>query len=396
MTRHIGFLFNHDTDHQVRHLAPMVPALAALGADVKISVMATTRDQLEVARTIIGNQVPCYFHLLNVPSIIELLDRAFKKIAPFKRVAALKSNLDFFRNLDALVVPERTSLMLKDRFGLKDLKMVRVCHGAGDRDVAWSGNISKFDYVMLPGPKHHSRMLELGLVQPENSSVIGYMKFDSLMNEPKPQLPFKEDRPTVLYNPHFDPYLSSWYDMGLDVLEYFADNQEFNLIFAPHIMLFQRRIHTSLANKVARWRKELPKHFSKYDNILIDTGSKACTDMTYTRAADIYLGDVSSQVYEFIAQPRPCVFLNTHGAEWKNNPLYKFWSMGPVASSVTELHNALHISIESQSFYNKTQARLFKESIDLQNKPSAERAAEALAAFMDIDTCVANPIKKYR
>lgn len=29
--------------------------------------------------------------------------------------------------------------------------------------------------------------------------------------------------------------------------------------------------------------------------------------MTYTPAADIYLGDVSSQSYEFLLDPRPCL-----------------------------------------------------------------------------------------
>jgi hypothetical protein len=359
----------------------MVAALENTASDVEISVLASSRAQLNVARQIIGHNVRCHFHLLEVPPYIALLDALFSKVAPFKRVAMLKYNLDIFEKLDALVVPERTSLLLKQKFGLTDLKMVRVCHGAGDRDVAWAGNIADFDYVMLPGTKHLSRMLEMGLVRPDNSAVIGYMKLDTLKGK-KPQLPFKDERPTVVYNPHFDPHLSSWHNMGLDVLEQFADNDDYNLIFAPHIMLFQRRIHTSLAHKVVRWRKDLSKRFLEYDNILVDTSSAALNDMTYTRAADIYLGDVSSQVYEFIANPRPCVFLNSHTADWKDNPLYKFWKMGPVVENVDDLFDALKYSTENQSLFRMAQIKLFRDSIDLQDTPSANRAADALLQFL--------------
>ena len=64
--------------------------------------------------------------------------------------------------------------------------------------------------------------------------------------------------------------------------------------------------------------------------ILIDTGSERCVDMTYTSAADIYVGDVSSQVCEFLETPRPCVFLNAHQIDWQNNPDFAHWHFGDV------------------------------------------------------------------
>jgi len=395
MTQHLGFLFNHEAIHQIRHLAPMIPALVARAENVKISVLASTSEQLQIAREVVGDIPGCSFHLLRLPRSIQVLDRIFRMFGPFKRVATLISNLDLFRSLDVLVVPESTSLMLKENFGLKNLKMVRVCHGAGDRDIAWSSNISKFDFVMLPGEKHRSRLLSMGLVKPENNAVIGYLKFDSLSKTAVPHLPFKDQRPIVVYNPHFDPYLSSWYDMGHDILEYFANSQDFNLVFAPHIMLFQRKIHTSLARKIIRWQKNIPPHLRSCSNIITDVGSSASTDMTYTRAADIYLGDVSSQVYEFVAQPRPCVFLNAHDAKWKNDPTYKFWSMGPVVSSISELDRALRSSLENPSLFKMAQTQLFKDSIDLQTKPSTERAAEALMTFMKLRARKQEPEKKF-
>ncbi len=401
MTKRIGFLFNHEAIHQVSHLAPMIPAFARRALDAHIDIIASSFEQLKVIQSIIGHVPGCKYHLLDMPASSGHLNQILSKAGPWKRYATLKHNLDLFRSLDALIVPERTSLLLKTHFGLTDLKLIRVCHGAGDRDVAWSQNISQFDYVLLPGKKHRDRMLELGIITPENHAVIGYMKFDAFaeaeQNTPslhKVRKIFSNDKPVVVYNPHFDPYLSSWYTMGNEVLSYFAENQDYNLIFAPHIMLFKRRLHTSLANKTVRWRKNLSKRFENIDNIHIDPGSLASVDMTYLNAADIYLGDVSSQVYEFIAKPRPCIFLNGHNALWENNPQYRFWQLGPVAENVSALDKALANADKDFSIYAGKQRDWFAKSIYMPPTPAADVAADAVIKFMDIEPCPQVAIEK--
>src|SRR3546814_13087079 len=76
--------------------------------------------------------------------------------------------------------------------------------------------------------------------------------------------------------------------------------------------------------------------------MLIDTGSLATIDMTYTLAADIYRGDVSSQVYEFLWQPRPCLFLDAEGVDgWERNPTYRCWPTGHVLRDAADLAAAL-------------------------------------------------------
>ena len=83
--------------------------------------------------------------------------------------------------------------------------------------------------------------------------------------------------------------------MGLDVFDFFVENSNYNLIFAPHVVLFKRFI---------RHKGFLPKKYYDTPNILIDTGSQASADMTYMLNSDIYLGDVSSQVSS--APSPPC------------------------------------------------------------------------------------------
>jgi hypothetical protein len=40
--------------------------------------------------------------------------------------------------------------------------------------------------------------------------------------------------------------------------------------------------------------------------------------MTYTQTADVYIGDASNQVNEFIRTPRPYIFLNPDRIDWRS------------------------------------------------------------------------------
>ena len=72
-------------------------------------------------------------------------------------------------------------------------------------------------------------------------------------------------------------------------------------------------------------------------NVRIDRGSEASIDMSYTEAADVYIGDVSSQVYEFLRRPRPCIFVNLGGVDWRGNDHYAHWHLGQVIERAEEL-----------------------------------------------------------
>src|SRR5205823_4898718 len=134
--------------------------------------------------------------------------------------------------------------------------------------------------------------------------------------------------PTVLYNPHFDPSVGSWPGMGRAVIDRLAGSDDFNLVVAPHVRLFEHAAATARAPV---------ESLAQPGRVRVDLGSLASSDMTYTGQADIYLGDVSSQVYEFIARPRPCVFLNPHRVAWRDDPNYLFWRMGEVIEDLDDL-----------------------------------------------------------
>ena len=384
----VGFLYNHEVPHQVAHTAPILKAMRERHPGIDVSVLTSTDEQRDLVASGIGADLVAStpFIALDTDKADRGLRKAANAVAPARRLSVLQENLDTFAKFDVLVVPESTTLQLKKMFGLDHLKFVLTHHGAGDRAVAQKASIRDFDFVLVAGQKDEQRHKEHGLIRDGGYAVAGYPKFDFIPEGGTPRL-FDNDNPVVVYNPHFDPHLSSWYDFGEDVLQAFADNPDLNLIFAPHIMLFQRRVQTSVEYKRVRRVRSVPKRFHGLPNIHIDLGSPRSVDMTYTRAADIYLGDVSSQAYEFLAERRPTIFLNSHNADWPGNPLYLNWTTGPVLDSVEGLIDAVREAKATHADYLPAQNLAFSDTFALDPDDgsgllSSARAADAIAEWL--------------
>ncbi len=382
----IGFLFNHDQIHQIAHSLPVAVALAAAEPDAKISIATTnSRNKAEVGRLLGSNTQPNFERIeLQIRSFgSRLIEKIFGKLLPAAKLLIYRDNLEYFRSLDALVVTERTSLILKSRYGLAKLRMILIDHGAGDRAIGFGPSTAAFDHILAAGPKIKDRLIAEAGVAPDKLTIIGYPKFDAVATQ-RVTLPFQSNgNTTVLYNPHVSPHLSSWFKHGREVLDWFVAHPEYNLIFAPHIMLFQRRAVFTVDKLRMALPGVLDKKYRMAPNIHIDLGSAASTDMTYTNAADIYLGDVSSQIYEFLRFPRPAIFLNSHGHDHKDNPDYAHWRAGDVITSVGRLGLALErADAEHVAHYRSAQTALFDYTFDLIDEPSSQRAARAIAEIV--------------
>ena len=126
----------------------------------------------------------------------------------------------------------------------------------------------------------------------------------------------------------------------------------------------------------------IDQRFRDAPNILVDLGSAASTDMTYTAAADIYLGDVSSQVYEFLYRPRPCLFLDAHATRWAGDANYAHWQAGEVVTDTQGLGAALDRAVAQHDLYRPVQRALFQRSFELTAERSAVRAARAVMSVL--------------
>ncbi|WP_172379444.1 hypothetical protein [Vibrio sp. Vb339] len=113
---------------------------------------------------------------------------------------------------------------------------------------------------------------------------------------------FNNDRRTVVFNPHFNKKVgaNAWDSMGVRVLDYLSSSNEFNVIFAPHPRLGEILKKTDF------------DRFRCKNNVIIDLDSENLSNLYYSNYCDVYVGDVSSQVYEYIAiKRRQCIFIDT-------------------------------------------------------------------------------------
>lgn len=265
--------------------------------------------------------------------------------------------------------------LLKAKKDRNKPKFIFLEHGTPGRAYSYNKDILDFDFHLQCGSFHNACLREMNLLNTDYK-VTGYPKLDVVKLD-KTEKKFNNNKPTVLYNPHFTPPLSSWHFMGLEVLEYFYNSKEYNLVFAPHINLF---------NKVGGDDQAvIPKKYFNAENIYIDLGSDKSVNMTYTKSSDIYLGDVSSQVYEFMTQPRPCIFLNPENLDFKDDINYRFWKCGEVINTANKLNSALKNSEETfKKTYKVIQEKITSENYytEAGSTPS-ERAANAINEYLE-------------
>lgn len=370
----ILFLFIGEP-HQALHALPIAAELHALAPEVELEV-AIAGEAHRWVTDLVRAEYPTFaprIKTLAIP-VISALQKMLTGTDDLPRLVSLLGHIRYFRSFDAIVVPERTTTLIRHCLGSRT-KLVFTPHGAGDKAIMLDPRDRFFDFVLVAGEKSERRLLEAGTITPGRYAVNGYVKLDFMRKASMNRPPlFDNDRPTVLYAPHFRPDQSSWPVMGTEIIRAFAAQDRYNLVVAPHIRLFHR------AEKQAKAAIEAMAVPGK---IHIDLGSNRLVDMSYTGGADIYLGDVSSQVYEFLDTPGPCVFLNTHGAQWQDDPNYLFWTLGEVVTNVPDAMAAIgRAQAEHPRFVEQQKAAL---SLSIGGDPTgaALRGAQAILAFLN-------------
>jgi hypothetical protein len=372
----VAFLFNAQA-HQVLHGATIAEALAERW-QAGIDILSPTEVNLDIAYDVIAPHLRqlIAFHLVGSRLARYVAERRGRIIPPkLLTLLAVRRRLNDY---DAIALPERTSILLR-RLGVNRPRFIHIDHGAGDRAAGFDPRIALFDFALLAGEKQRIRMMAEGLIHPERSAIVGYPKFEAADRlRDRDWTPFADDKPIILYNPHFSKELGSAFRHGTDLVTKIIRTGKYNVIIAPHIRMCANRSGRACAEAIFG-------HFRIFPNVHLDLGSQRSLDMTYTSLADIYLGDVSSQVYEFLRHPRPCVFVNSHAKPWKYDANYAHWHFGPVIEHPCEIADALLFAIDRQRYYASIQARAFVETFNLDKcEPCSRRAARAIAQFLDL------------
>lgn len=361
--------------HQTLHALPIALEMSARHPEISVHVACLTASHLELARSLatLYPEARVQFDLLPISEKLRLRIEA-QGLRVMDRLLGLFFSRRYFRGFEAIIVPEATSLQLRN-MGVRTPRMIWTGHGAGDRAIGFAQHLRKFDYLLVPGRKVEDRMLKSGIIRPGFYHRGTYAKFDLVRRMHARRQPlFNNNRPTVLYNPHFVQRFSSWKAMGRDLLDFFARQEQYNVIFAPHFRLFDNNRDEGEA---------LKRDYASVPHLLIDPGSQRSIDMTYTMGADLYLGDVSSQVAEFMIKPRPCLFLNAHQADWQNNPNYQSWTLGPVTDNIARPAEDIVKAFETHSRFLEIQRQYVLETFEtLGEQPTAPAAADAIVDFL--------------
>ena len=319
--------------HQLFHLAPVAASLARLCPDLRVTCLyhdeATGRRLREVRARM--DAPGLRVEPIDLPGWMRAAARRLHRPSLLK-LPLLRRIARRYRHALAVVSPERTSAWLR-WLGMAETPLIHFRHGAGDRSPKSEKRLDAFDLIVLPGDKDVERAVHRHGIDWAKLCRCGYVKLDYLVRHRAGTTarPFDNDRPVVLYNPHFDPRLSSWADAQA-VIDAFARQDRYTLVVAPHI-----RLGANLsASEKRRWQG-----MAVPGRILVDLDSDRLVDMHHVLGADIYLGDVSSQLYEFLARPRPVAFLNSHGVDWRGDARYAGWHLGVVTDGPASVIDAI-------------------------------------------------------
>jgi hypothetical protein len=353
MVHEIAFLAISQA-HQFLHWLATALRLAGR-SDVRVTVLVSTPDGGDFIRSYDPENRLRIEHL-RAPSL-----RRHSLFTPPLRWPVLLLNAGRIARHPVIVTTEVTSSLLYRLPGFRS-RMIHLKHGAGDREGGYNPKHASFDLTLVNGPKDKERLIERGLGTEENIRVVGYGKFELI--RPNTERLFTHDQPIALYNPHFDEKVGTWIRHGREIVKAMEKIPDWNFVVAPHVKL-----------------RRGPFVRSKARNILIDRGSVRSIDLTYTQAADVYIGDASSQVYEFIRTPRPCIFLNLDRVDWRSHPNYAHWHLGQVIDSLDELPDALARAKDLQPQFEEAQRKMSAASIDQSDVPASERQAQAILEF---------------
>jgi glycosyltransferase involved in cell wall biosynthesis len=247
---------------------------------------------------------------------------------------------------------------------------VYLPHGLLNREFGSHPHIREYDLAIIPGARDLQEFQQrLGLLP--QAVIAGYSKLDYLhYHQLQPPALFREKKPVILYNPHFEPQFSSFFDQGRQLMEALAATGKYNLIFLPH---------PDLAGKHPREVQELKK---LPHTVVID---RPRINLDYLAAADVYITDVSSSVFEWLYFDKPALFFNTKNVDWRQDRYYSSWILGRVARTIPEMLAAIEEALLPGDDFRATRTRILHECFANREQPVSRMIAGLILARIKAD-----------
>lgn len=368
MTRTVAFLFLGET-LLIPHLYPIVEALAEAAPELPIALwVSTSVHETLLTRWTAGLS---NVRIRRAPGFAHVRDPASGRNPRLPaKIPMLLRLLPHLRRADVVVCAEQTSLWLPRLFPLR-ARFVKTSHGVGSMSARDDPRRRAAALTLVPSELERQTYLDRGFA-PNTFVATGYVK-TAFAHRTHAVPPFADARPVLLYTPHWQRHRSSWWRWGAEVVRSLVADGRYNLIFAPHQRLVER----------APEIRVLMREIEALPHVHCDLDGFAMVDGSYTQLADIYLGDTSSQVIEFMATPRPCVFLNADGVDWRGDPAYAQWACGTVVDTLDDLLPALARAPSVQHGFAEMQADYAARALGDTSGAAPARAAAAILGQLE-------------
>ncbi|WP_419825781.1 hypothetical protein [Sphingomonas sp.] len=369
MPSRIAFLFLGET-LLIPHLYPVMEALARRGAGVAIDCwVATGVHERLIAGWLADAGLARHVRLRRAPGWRALSHLRHGENPPLgSKLPMLLRLAPRLLSARIVVCAEQTSLWLPRAFPFLSMRFVKTSHGVGSMSARDDPRRRAAYRMLVPSELERATYLDRGFA-PERVIATGYVK--SAFRPAARARPFDGSRPVLVYAPHWQRHRSSWWAWGREIVAMLAAQDRFDVILAPH----QR-----LAERDPASRAVLAAAAGRHVHIAGDDFNRV--DGTHMAAADLYLGDTSSQIVEYLANPRPCVFLNPGRVDWRATDDHDFWACGEVVDRLEALFDALARAVVEHPRYVDLQRAYAVASLGVTGSRAAENAADAVLAAL--------------
>lgn len=349
----------------VPHLWPIVDALARQEPELPIDLWISTSVHEDLIDGWLGPEHR-NLRLRRAPGFVALKDFERGRNPPLPaKLPMLARLVPMLRGARVVVCAEQTSLWIPRVLPTRT-RYIFTVHGAGPLNYNRDGRLKCAWRLLVPSALHTPEHLANG-IRPERIVETGYAKA-SFPPSLRPSDLFADARPILLYAPHWQRHRSSWWNWGREIVAMLAEQDRYNVILAPHQRLFERDPEACAALQVLKARP----------HIHVDSDSFAMVDGSYTAMADLYLGDSSSQIVEYLAQPRPCVLLDSPGMSWRSDEQEGYRNCGDVVRDMAALWPAIAQAPERHPHFADFQTRFAARALGDTSAAAPMRAAEAI------------------
>jgi len=267
---------------------------------------------------------------------------------------------------------------------------VQVFHGSSDKHYLLEHRrILLYDLLLLPGNKHMEKLTgTYRLKHPERFKIVGYPKFDKLVNGAITKQPlFNNGRPTILYAPtwitrgsgsklKFSEYGESSLPLwGVKLIK--AVSPHWNLIIKYHSRIYEshRDIYDGIDRCIANLNAE------NRVKIVIDSNITE-----YMNQADLMISDISAVSYEWFHTGRPIVFANPSPEHYRPSVdqlsnTYA-WQAGDVLYTEEDIVPVLRRNLASDSFAD-IRRKLLEHSFYLPDGHAGDRQLAEIVEFYE-------------